>query len=275
MWNMNKEWYLIVDETPQKGAWNMAVDDYLFHSLGDEPMTFLRFYRWERPTVSLGYSQRADQVVDLEFCRKNGIDIVRRMTGGKLVLHHQEVTYCICSSDVEIFSPKLMDSYRVISEALMRGLERMGIRCTLAGETPSFYVRGSLPCFSHPARNEIEVEGKKIVGSAQKRTKSRFIQHGSIPLIKDEMLLKAVSKMDQAQSFVRMTSLSELRGEEVPFHMVVDHLVAGISAHFQIGYQRKNFSGDEMDLIRKIQKERYDNPEWNFGKGGSVSDADY
>jgi lipoate-protein ligase A len=264
---MKKEWCLIVDETPRKGAWNMAVDDYMFHSLGEKPTTFLRFYQWERPTVSLGYSQRADQVVNLEFCRKNGIDIVRRMTGGKLVLHHQEVTYCVCSSDVEIFSSKLMDSYRLISEALMRGLERMGIRCTLAGETPSFYVRGSMPCFSLPARNEIEVNGKKIVGSAQKRTKNRFIQHGSIPLVKDEMLLKAVSQMDQEQSIVRMTSLSELRGEEVSFKTAVDHLVAGISEHFQIGYSRKNFSGKEMDMIRKIEKERYGNPEWNFAKG--------
>jgi len=261
---MKKEWYLIVDETPQKGAWNMAVDDHLFHSLGDDPTTYLRFYGWARPTVSLGYSQRAEQVVDLEFCRQNDIDIVRRMTGGKLVLHHREVTYCVCSSDVELFSPKLMDSYRSISEALMCGLKRMGIACSLAEETPAFYVRGRLPCFSHPAQNEIEVEGKKIVGSAQKRTKSRFIQHGSIPLEKDERLLKAVSLMDQEESIIEMTSLSELLGEEISFDRAVDHLIAGFSEYFKVEYCCKIFADNELKSIRRIQEEHYGNPEWTF-----------
>jgi lipoate-protein ligase A len=268
MKTMKKIWCLIVERIPQNGAWNMAVDDFMFRSLGDKPATFLRFYQWEKPTVSLGYSQHAGKAVDLEFCRKNGIDIVRRMTGGKMVLHHQEVTYCICSSDVGIFSPTLVQSYRAISEALMRGLMRMGIRCTLAGETPSFYARGSLPCFSHPARNEIEVDGKKIVGSAQKRTKDRFIQHGSIPLIKNEGLLKAVSQIDRFQSTVRMTSLSELRGEEVSFSDVVDHLAAGIAEYFGVSYRRKAFSPKEMDAITKIREERYANPEWSFIRGG-------
>lgn len=273
MQQMKKEWYLIVDETPQKGAWNMAVDDYLFHSLGDKPSTFLRFYQWERPTVSLGYSQHAERVIDMEFCRKNGLDIVRRMTGGKLVLHHQEVTYCICSSDVEMFSPQLMDSYRRISEALMRGLEGMGIKCSLSGETPSFYARGSLPCFSHPARNEIVVEGKKIVGSAQKRTKNRFIQHGSIPLIKDEILLKSVSLMNQEESLLRMTSLTELGGEGISFPGVVEHLIAGFSEHFHVGYRKKTFSDKERNSIQEIVEERYGTPEWTFGKGSNFSGA--
>lgn len=256
---------MIIDETPQEGAWNMAADDYLFRALGDDPATFLRFYRWARPTVSLGYSQKAEQVVNVEFCRQNGIDIVRRMTGGKLVLHHQEVTYCVCSSDVGLFSPKLMGSYRSISEALMCGLKRMGIPCSLAEETPAFYVRGRLPCFSHPARNEIEVEGKKIVGSAQKRTKSRFIQHGSIPMEKDERLLKAVSLMDQEERTIEMTSLSELLGEEIAFDRAVDHLIAGFTEYFQVEYRRKTFSDNELKTIRKIQEERYGNPEWTFG----------
>jgi lipoate-protein ligase A len=262
---MKKEWSLIVDEIPQKGAWNMAVDDFLFHALGDDPTTFLRFYHWARPTVSLGYSQKAEQVVDLEFCRQNDIDIVRRMTGGKLVLHHQEVTYCVCSSDVELFSPKLMDSYRSISEALMGGLKRMGIPCNLAEETPAFYVRGKLPCFSHPARNEIEVEGKKIVGSAQKRTKNRFIQHGSIPLEKDEKLLRAVSLMDREESIIRMTSLSELLGSGISFGQTVDHLTAGFSEYFKVECCRKTFSDKERNSIQKIQEERYGNPDWTFG----------
>ena len=259
---MKKEWQLILDKTPQKGSWNMAVDDYMFRSLGDEPSTYLRFYRWESPTVSIGYSQKVGEIVDLDFCRENGIDIVRRITGGKLVLHHQEVTYSICSSDTDIFSRKLMDSYRLISEALKRGLQEMGIESNLAKETSSSYSRGKLPCFSRPARDEIEREGKKIIGSAQKRTGKKFIQHGSIPLEKEEILLRSASLLDKKEENIRMTSLSEAIGKRVDFDWAVEHLISGITAYFAIRLDPKTFSNTEKDAIRKIQIERYENSDW-------------
>ncbi len=260
-----REWQLILDKTPTKGSWNMAVDDFLFQSLGEEPTTYLRFYQWERPTVSLGYSQKISEVVDLDYCRKKGIDIVRRITGGKLVLHHQEVTYSICSSDSGLFTPTLMDSYRLISEALMRGLEKMGIECSLAVETPSFYTKGRLPCFSHPAQNEIEVNGKKIIGSAQKRKRKKFIQHGSVPLKKDEELLKSVSLLNQQEDTINMTSLSEILERRVDFDWVVNHLQSGISEYFNIRLIPKDFSDTDKEAIQKIQKERYDSPAWTYG----------
>jgi len=123
----------------------MAVDDFLFRSLSSEPETYFRFYRWERPTVSLGYSQDIRKVVDVEYCRKQRIDIVRRMTGGKLVLHHKEVTYSLCSSDRETFTSTLADSYRLVSQALIRGFEKMGLKSYLADAPPNSYVRGNLP----------------------------------------------------------------------------------------------------------------------------------
>jgi lipoate-protein ligase A len=262
-----KEWHLLLDKIPQKGSWNMAVDDYLFQSLGKEPTTNLRFYQWERPTASLGYSQKASRIVDLDKCRAMGIDVVRRMTGGKLVLHHQEVTYSICSSDSELFTSKLTDSYRLISEALMRGLEKMGIKCSLATSTPSSYARGPLPCFSHPAQNEIEIDGKKIIGSAQKRTGDKFIQHGSIPLKKDEGLLKSISKLSREEFRMNMTSLSDTLGREIDFDWVVAHLQSGISEYFNIRLIPKSFTEEENKAIRKIQAERYDNPAWTHRIG--------
>ncbi|MQY57067.1 hypothetical protein GH140_02605, partial [bacterium] len=136
------EWKLILDKKPLPGSLNMAVDEFLFRSLSDEPQTYLRFYGWERPTASLGYSQYVRKVVDIEYCQKNGIDVVRRMTGGKLVLHHKEVTYSLCSSDCETFTSTLADSYRLISEALIRGFEKMGLSPCLADAPPDSYVKG-------------------------------------------------------------------------------------------------------------------------------------
>lgn len=262
--NIVKDWEFILDKDLLRGSLNMAIDDFLFQSLGEEPQTYLRFYRWEKPTVSLGYTQNIEKVVDVEYCQKQGIDIVRRMTGGKLVLHHKEVTYSLCSSDSETFTSTLSESYRLISQALMRGLEKMGLKPFLADAPPQSYVRGNLPCFSYPARDEIEVDGKKIVGSAQKRVGSTFIQHGSIPLEEDEDLLKSVSLLEEKENNTRMISLSHATSRKVSFDWAVNHLASGISEYFNISLKPKVFSMKEKEVILRIQRERYDNPEWTY-----------
>ena len=263
--SQTKGWHVVVDRTPLKGSLNMAIDEFLFQSLEEEPKTCLRFYTWERPTASLGYSQRVSRVVDVDFCQKKRIDIVRRITGGKLVLHHKEVTYSICSSDTDTFPPNLVDSYSLISRALIRGLKRMGLNPSLADAPPEFYTRGNLPCFSYPARNEVEVMGKKIVGSAQKRVGSKFLQHGSIPLEEESELLKSVSFLKEEGDTIRMISLGRALGRKVTIGWVVDHLKAGFSEYFGISLRPKAFSEEEMKAILKIQKEKYENYAWTFG----------
>ncbi len=259
-----KEWKLIVEMTPLGGALNMAIDDFLFQSLGEKPRTFLRFYQWERPTASLGYSQSVEKVLDVEFCQKHGIDIVRRMTGGKLVLHQNEATYSVCSSDEETFTPTLFESYRLISEALMKGLKKMGLKPFLADAPPDSYVRGNQPCFSYPARNEIEVNGKKIVGSAQKRIGIKFIQHGSIPLEEDEDLLRSVSLAEGEENDVRMTSISRELGRKISYEWAVNYLVEGISEYFRIRMKPKTFDKEEKEEIFRIQKKRYEARDWTY-----------
>jgi len=258
------EWNLIIDRTPLKGSWNMAVDDFLFQSLSEEPQTYVRLYAWEKPTVSLGYSQKIFKVLDIEYCQKKGIDIVRRITGGKLVLHHKEVTYSISSSDEEIFTSTLNDSYRIISEALMRGLDKMGLKPCLADAAPGSYVRGNLPCFSYPARNEVEIDGKKIIGSAQKREGSKFIQHGSIPLEGEEELLKSVSFLNRGGETVRMISVSQAMGKKADFDWVVNLLAEGISEYFEVLLTPKDFNEKEKKAILNIQRERYESKEWLY-----------
>ena len=261
-----KTWDLIVDKSPLPGAQNMAVDEFLFRSLGDEPCTFLRFYRWERPTASLGYSQSVDKVLDLDYCRRNGIDVVRRITGGKLVLHYREITYSITSSDTELFSSTLAESYRLISSALICGLEKMGLAAALAGPPPQAYRTGNMPCFAYPARDEIEIKGRKIVGSAQKRVGGRFLQHGSIPLQSDEEILKNISLGGSAGGDVLMISLSEALGRQVEFDWAVARLIDGIESYFAARFRPKIFPPEDIVAVLKIQKERYENDAWTLGK---------
>ena len=268
-----KRWDLIIDRTPAGGAWNMAVDEYLFLSLSDTPATSVRFYQWARPTVSLGYSQDIERAADTAFCRDNGIDIVRRITGGKLVLHHDEVTYSVSSSDTETFTENLGDSYRLVSRGLMCGLEKMELQVSLAGPPPAAYVRGVLPCFSHPGLDEVEWEGKKLIGSAQKRVASRFLQHGSIPLVKHEDLLRAVSFLDRKTSRLRMGSLSEALGRPVVFGWSVDRFAAGLEDLFGVEFTPRLFSPEETAAIQSIRKARYENPDWTLRRNPDLTVA--
>jgi lipoate-protein ligase A len=259
-----KTWQLIVEPEPLRGAWNMAMDEHLFRLAESSPRTFLRFYRWERPTASLGYSQEAPRVVDVDFCRARGIDIVRRMTGGKLVLHDREVTYAVASADAAIFTETLRDSYRLISRALLKGLERLGLSARLAETSPAAYIKGTMPCFAFPARDEIETGGRKIAGSAQKRTGPLFLQHGSIPLEKDEALLSAVSRPGESPEGLGMTSLSEALGRRIDFDAAVGPLVQGFADFFGVAFERFTLTAADREAVRALEASKYAADEWTF-----------
>ena len=262
---MPKSWRLLIDREPGRGSWNMAVDDYLFQSLERESGTCLRFYSWIRPTVSLGYSQDPARVLDVEGCRSRGIDVVRRITGGKLVLHDREVTYALCSDDTELFSDNLTESYRRISQGLMRGLECMGLDPRLAGSPPSAYARSDLPCFSYPARDEIEVRARKIVGSAQKRKGPCFLQHGSIPLLPDDGKLRRILPQQEQRERIRSISLSEALGRTIDFFGAVTQLSRGLAEFFGVTLQPWNLSPPIRREITRLEKRRHADPEWIAG----------
>ncbi|MDI6725746.1 MAG: biotin/lipoate A/B protein ligase family protein [Smithellaceae bacterium] len=259
-----KTWLLLVDQDPLRGSLNMAVDEYLFARAGEGERTYLRFYQWEKPTVSLGYGQEAARSVDLDFCRANGIDIVRRMTGGKAVLHLRELTYSLASSDRETFPPTLHDSYRLISLALIKGLALMGLSANLAPASPASYVRGTMPCFAFPARGEAEIGGRKIIGSTQKRTDVSFLQHGSIPLDKDEALLKAVTRFDAEDTGVCMTSLSEALDRPVPFAWAVSRFSRGFAEFFGVELEPLSLDEKAWQEIAGIEIVRYGNDAWTL-----------
>ncbi len=264
-----KDWSLLIDPAPGAGSWNMAVDEHLFASLDRAGETVVRFYRWARPTASLGYSQSVERAVDLDFCREQGIDVVRRMTGGKLVLHDKEITYSVCSSDASVFSTTLAASYRLISRALILGLEKMGLAAALAGPPPESYRRGVMPCFSFPAQDEIEINGKKLVGSAQKRVGTCFLQHGSIPLDADpERESRIAAAALAAAANIRVISLSDALGQPVSFEWAVARLVQGLAECFQVRFRPRSLSDAEIEDVRRLERERYANPEWTLARGG-------
>jgi lipoate-protein ligase A len=170
------------------GQYNMHVDELLAERLAaHEGSPTLRVYGWKPYAISLGYNQR-DNDFDEERCTTHGIDIVRRPTGGRAILHAEELTY-----SVTMFSrgENINDAYREISRALISGLHLLGADVQYAMASPNlpqFYrSRTSIPCFASSTRYEIQYRGKKLVGSAQRRFAASggdevVLQHGSILL---------------------------------------------------------------------------------------------
>lgn len=259
-----RKWRLIVDLEPQSGPRNMAIDEVLFNSLQDKGETILRFYTWKRPTVSLGYGQKVERVVDLEACCRLGIDLVRRPTGGKLVLHHHEVTYSVCSSDTEIFPPTVEGSYQLISQALLVGLKLLGLEAEMVTTTETGYARSSLPCFVHPARHEIVINGRKVIGSAQRRLGHRFLQHGSIPLSPHDDWLRQISRLHDLDLASRMISLGEALGQPIEPKEVIPFFIEGFKQFFKIDLVEQPLSLKELEQIELIEKYRYRQPLWTF-----------
>ena len=190
---MNK--WRFLDSGPNTGAVNMAVDEDLLRraAQGAAPPT-LRFYTWDPPAVSLGRFQHIETAVRTAACRRHGIDIVKRVTGGRAVLHHRELTYSVVArTDNALFPPDVLGTYRIIAGALIAGLHALGINAEMvsrSGRHASLVKKGSRDpsCFASPSWYEILVAGKKIIGSAQRRIPGAFLQHGSILLDYDRAM---------------------------------------------------------------------------------------
>src|ERR1700693_6058709 len=163
-------WRLLLDP-PAAGAWNMAVDEVLLDgsAAGSAPPT-LRFYQWAPPCLSLGYFQAFD-VVDVAGCRRLGVDVVRRPTGGRAILHDRELTYSV-ALPLRLLGDDgaVLPSYHRLSLGLECGLKRLGVPVVLAPEAAAQASPDHGPvCFDQPSAHEILLDGRKLVGSAQVR----------------------------------------------------------------------------------------------------------
>ncbi|MEW5920376.1 MAG: lipoate--protein ligase family protein [Bacillota bacterium] len=180
---MAEQWRGIYD-TPLPGKMNMEKDLEIMQavSAGAAPPT-LRLYRWSPPALSLGYFQKEEAVVDREACRRLGIDVVRRPTGGRAVLHYRELTYSIVVPEAHPLMPRgVLDSYKFLSGGIMEAFRLLGITPSLASGKRREQKPGPGSCFDAPSAYEVQVGGKKVVGSAQLRRHGVLLQHGSILL---------------------------------------------------------------------------------------------
>jgi lipoate-protein ligase A len=171
---------LIVEDAPQPGAWNMAVDESLLESVVAGGPPTVRWYRWSRPTVSLGYFQPPDAAA--AWNNNLDVDVVRRLTGGGAILHHHEWTY---SCTMPTLAPLLRhpyDLYDVVHLALCESLQaRYGVIVSQRGEVERLAQEPVL-CYQRQDPHDVCYRGVKVIGSAQRRRRGALLQHGSVLL---------------------------------------------------------------------------------------------
>jgi lipoate-protein ligase A len=184
-----------IDSGPNIGAYNMAVDEELLaRAQAGDAMPVLRFYGWSPPAVSIGRFQKIENTVNADTCKRLGFDIVRRITGGRAVLHHHELTYSIISrTDNPQFPHAVLGTYKIIAAGLLSGLKNLGVHANMVSRSDRHTVlvkkeKKDPSCFSSPSWYEILVREKKIVGSAQRRVTGAFLQHGSVLIGYDPLL---------------------------------------------------------------------------------------
>ena len=175
-------WRLLI-AAPRSGAENMARDTALQARAARTGETVFSIYSWIRPTLSLGRNQPASGLYDLGKLRAEGIDVVRRPTGGRAILHHREVTYSV-TSPVRDAAP-LRETYSRINRILQTGLSRLGVSVEAIPRSAPTRVPCGRSCFETPAEGELVAQGSKLVGSAQWRDDGALLQHGSI-LVNDD-----------------------------------------------------------------------------------------
>lgn len=216
----------VYDTPPASGAHNMAMDQALMESVraGRDPV--LRFYRWSPACLSLGRNQPADGWYDERKLREHGIDVVRRPTGGRAVLHDRELTYSAAFPTRMLGSPRA--AYAAVNRALVGGLRRLGVS---AEPQPALGHRAAppslSPCFRDPAEGEVVIGGRKLVGSAQYREAGVILQHGSLLIGDDQSSVSELLIGGAASSIDRPATLAEHLDPLPTWAELVAALVAG------------------------------------------------
>ncbi len=243
-----KVWRLI-DSGQEAPGLNMAIDEAILRAVIEKrvPPT-LRFYSWKSFSVSLGYFQRVEEI-DTEFCANAGIPLVRRPTGGRAILHGDELTYSFSCTYEDFFGAKgLYEIYNAISECFVNALKRQGLPVTVERRKRVRYGHNPL-CFMSSSFGEITLSGVKVIGSAQKRLSEGFLQQGSMPYSINNDLIKRVFKKGDGPLLFGLRDICRERGLEVPDRDETKSLIREeFEKRFNIRFIKDEPSDYELDL---------------------------
>ena len=242
-------WRLLIDDD-LPGARNMARDVATLEAVAaDEATPTLRLYGWDPPCLSLGRHQGLD-AANFEFCRSEGIDVVRRPTGGRALLHHLELTYAVIAPLNESPMPRgLQEAYRAICAVLVRAVRTLGVDAELTGGEVNLQLPSpntTIPCFEAPAGGEVVVGGRKLIGSAMRAHGGAILQHGAILLDWDGRLQAgAMGLADDASLRRQVTTLRDELDRELPRAAIEEALIGAFGSEFGVEFETEQPSDAE------------------------------
>jgi len=257
---MSEKWRLIIDPG-SSGCDNMATDEALLLAASTESRSapVLRIYGWDEPTLSIGYLQKAADFMDV------GLPVVRRITGGRALLHDDELTYAvIAGADSELYAMGISLCYSAISRAIAGALKAFGLDADFAKPVSPRGYRRHRACFASSARYEVLVGGKKIAGSAQRRLKGALLQHGSIMFGIDRALWGTVFGAEVLEKTATLMDM-ERQIERKDFR---DAFIENISRSLGASFTVDGLTEYEKELQQVLIMERYSRKEWNESAGG-------
>jgi lipoate-protein ligase A len=255
------------------GATTLAVDEAILSSVaGAKSPPTLRFYGWQPPCVSIGYAQSLQDEIDLDACERQGYTWVRRPTGGRAVLHIDELTYSVIvpQGDPRV-AGDIVTSYRRLSLGLVTGLRLLGCDVVQANAQRKVGAQ-SAACFDVPSHYEVTALGRKLVGSAQVRRKGVVLQHGALPLMGDVSRLVDALALDEpsraslrAKLRRRAIALDEAMGRPVSFDEVAVALKEGFARALGLAFEPGELSADERADVAALQT-KYEGDAWTLGR---------
>lgn len=262
---MMEEWRLI-DSGQGEAFYNMALDEAIASEVrrGAAPPT-LRLYGWDRSSLSIGSFQKIADI-NREYCLAHNIPVVRRPTGGRAILHGDELTYSFSAgTKTGPFICGLLDSYKKISLAFARAFLKVGINAEPKPEREKGRVLNRSPlCFESSSFGEMLLDNKKIMGSAQKRWSDGLLQQGSIPYLQDgERVSKIFGTAESASFGDHMKTLKEI----LPFfneEMFRTAIIAAFEEYFRVRLLRSVPSEEESLLAWELRDRKYLQPHWNL-----------
>ncbi len=246
---------------------NMAIDEAISRAVQSGLVRpTLRFFGWMPACLSLGQAQLGADV-DREACCANGVDVVRRPTGGRAILHTDELTYSVIAPDDE---PRvvgtIVESYRRLSEGLLTGLMLIGVP-TRQAERPDNHDRDQGPvCFEVPSNYEIVFDGKKLVGSAQMRKAGVVLQHGTLPLYGDiaRITQYLLSHPDPERVRQRATTVEAAIGRVIDFDAAARFMADGFARALSLDLQHSQLTDQERAWAEELRREKYAADSWTY-----------
>ena len=265
--------YRLIYDKPTNGKYNMAIDEAIMVTVAaGESLPTLRFYDWDPPCLSLGYNQTCSDV-DTENIAALGWDVVRRPTGGKAILHTDELTYSLTVPlDHPLAKGSVVESYRQISRGFMDALLKLGMNPHSDQQQSASKLAGPV-CFEVPSHYEITTsDGRKLIGSAQLRRKGVLLQHGSLPLHGDvtricDVLIYPDDQIRQAAKIrvdERAATLATALGKIVTWREATDAVMQGFIETFDCQFEEAPLSVREIEHAEELVADKYGNDEWTF-----------